>query len=114
MMETPAPHCIAAKYPAYAHGVGRFLGAVNFPLLMRGVTIDVWGVPASNEMGLAPRWATTIGNAVLERLQLRIDEQLGGSSEVEAAIARGAVEEVQIFARHPRSNWVILERYSDQ
>jgi hypothetical protein len=114
VMEMSVPHCIAVKHPACAQGVGRFLGAVNLPLLMRDVIIDIWGM-GSGPSGPRARWATTtvdgIGHAVLERLCIdsNIGELLGG--EVARA---GTVSEVQIFARHPRSNLLIAERYSDQ
>ena len=107
----PVPQCVAAKYPAYAQGVGRFLGAVNLPLLMRDVIIDIWGIPDGNEAGpgLGPVWATAtvdgIAYAVLERLCISQQQQLDDSA--------GSVAEVQMFARHPRSNMLALEHYTD-
>ena len=39
--EMRVPHSVALKHPACAHRMGRLLGAVNFPLLMRDVRIDI-------------------------------------------------------------------------
>ncbi len=102
----PVPHCIALKYQAHAHRMGRFIGAVNLPFLLRDVIIDIWGIPG-NDAVMGPRWATAtvdgIEYAVLERLC--ISKQLGGNA--------GGIAEVQIFARHPRSNLLLLEHYTD-
>ena len=60
-----------------------------------------------------PRWATTtvdgIAYAVLERLCISQQQEDGG-----AGAAAGSVAEVQMFARHPRSNMLALEHYTDQ
>ena len=85
------------------------MGAVNIPMLLRDVIIDIWGVPGSGDnAAMGPRWATAtvdgIAYAVLERLC--ISKQLDGSAD--------SIAEVQIFARHPRSSMLTLEHYTDQ
>ncbi len=114
--EMPVPRCIAAKHPAYAQSTGRLLGAVNLPLLMRDVIIDIWGVPGDDAAvagAVGPRWATAtvdgVAYAVLERLCIGSDSELTGSGG-----GGGGIGEVQMFARHPRSSMLVLERYSDQ
>jgi hypothetical protein len=108
VMEMPVPHCVAAKHPACAQSVGRLIGAVNLPRLLRDVIIDIWGIPGESEMHMGPCWATTtvdgIAYAVLERLCISKQADDGA----------GAIAEVQMFARHPVSNMFVLERYADQ
>jgi hypothetical protein len=110
VMEMSVPLSLALRYPAcaYAQCMGRFLGAVNFPLLMRDVIIDIWGV-SENDREPVRTWATCtvdgVSHAVLERLC--ISKQQGGNGEL------GAVEEVQMYARHPESNALLMELYSD-
>ena len=79
---------------------------MNLPLLLRDVVIDIWGISDGNDAG--PRWATAtvdgIACAVLVRLCI---------SKLQAGTA-GGIAEVQIFARHPRSNMPMMENYTDQ
>jgi hypothetical protein len=112
VMEMPVPLCVALKHPACAQGVGRLLGAMNFPMLLRDVIIDIWGIdiPDGNDAGPGPVWATAtvdgIAYAVLERLCISKMQQQQDDG--------GDIAEVQIFARHPRSNMLALEHYTDQ
>jgi hypothetical protein len=126
--EMPVPHCVAAKHPACAHSTGRFLGAVNLPLLMRDVIIDIWGVPDHNDgdsngdaaaaVAAGPRWATAtvdgVAYAVLERLCIGSDSEPAGGGGSGGSGGSGGTTEVQMFARHPRSSMLVLERYTDQ
>jgi hypothetical protein len=114
VMEMSVPHSVALRYPACANAqcAGRFLGAVNFPLLMRDVIIDIWGVSESDREPVRA-WATCtvdgVSHAVLERLC--ISKQQGGTGTGTGVL--GAVEEVRMYARHPESNAMLMELYSD-
>jgi hypothetical protein len=114
VMEMPVPLCVAAKYPAYAQGVGRFLGAVNLPLLLRDVIIDIWGISDGNNAG--PRWATATvdGVAYAVLVRLCISKLLATDGSAGPGGGGGGIAEVQIFARHPRSNLPTTENYTDQ